>query len=190
MIPLECACSVPLLRCLRNFTLELRKERTHHSWVKSRGHMLRCSACGGPTIKIYALRIWFATLICLSRGYARPPARLSSLYCMLYFTFSLCIWGARLCLCNDSSHVFALFEWFLFFFNGVCPQDSTPQGAPTDINVYGGNPYMEIEGALHVVLVHILCVEVSPKTAVLVVGIEVLYVWWFYISRDCPSACG
>ena len=28
-------------------------ELTHHSWVKSRRHMLRCSACGGPTFKVH-----------------------------------------------------------------------------------------------------------------------------------------
>ena len=79
-------------------------------------------------------------------GYLRLPARLSSMHCLLYVTFCSSIWGAKLCFCHDSSQVFAPFDSFLFFFSRVCPQDSTPQGAPTDINVYGGDPYMEIEG--------------------------------------------
>ena len=95
------------------------KELTHHSWVKSHRHRLRCSlrcsACRGPTIKMYALLLWAATLIGLSGGYFRPPARLSSLHCMLYVTFCLCIWGAWLCFCHDSSQVFAPFHSFLFF---------------------------------------------------------------------------
>ena len=33
---------------------------------------------------MYALLLWAATLIGLSEGYFRPPARLSSLHCMLY----------------------------------------------------------------------------------------------------------
>ena len=65
---------------------------------------------------------------------------------MLYIMFCLCTWGARLCCCHDSSQVFTLFDLFLFFFNCVCPQDSTPLGVPTDINVNGGDPDMEIEG--------------------------------------------
>ena len=65
---------------------------------------------GGPTIKMYALLLWAATLIGLSGGYFTPPAPLSSLHCMLYVMFCLCTWGARLCLSHDSSQVFVPFD--------------------------------------------------------------------------------
>ena len=69
MIPLEYTCVVPvLLGCLRHSTLDVMKELTHHSWVKSHRHRLRYHACRGPTIKIYALLLWAATLIGLSGG--------------------------------------------------------------------------------------------------------------------------
>ena len=91
------------------------RERTHHSWVKSHRHRVRCNTCRGPTIKMHALLLWSATLIGLSGVYFRPPARLSSLHCMLYVTFWLCIWGSWLHFCHDSFQVFAPFDSFSFF---------------------------------------------------------------------------
>ena len=126
----------------------------------------------GTTIKIYAPLLWAATLIGLSGGYFTPPARLSSLHCMVYVTFCLCTWGAQLCFCHDSSQVFAPFNSFLFFFNCVYPQDSPPpQARPRTSTYMEGIQIRKSKGALHAVLVHILWVEVSPKTASLVQGI-------------------
>ena len=104
---------------------------------------------------MYAPLLWVATLVGLSRGYFTPPARLSSLHCMLYVTFCLCTWGAQLCFCHKSSQVFAPFDPFLFFSTVFAPKiPLPPQGAPMDINVYEGIS----KGALHAVLVHILLV--------------------------------
>ena len=102
------------------------KELTHHSWVNSHGHWLRCNACGVPTIKTYAPLLWAATLIGLSGRYFTPPARLSSLHCMLYVTFSFCTWGVRLCFYHDSSQVFAPFDSFLFFSTVFAPKIPLP----------------------------------------------------------------
>ena len=67
MIPLEYTCIVLLLAWLQNSSLELMKELTHHSWVKIPRHLLRCSACGGPTIKTLMLRLlvllWLLLLV-------------------------------------------------------------------------------------------------------------------------------
>ena len=60
-----------------------------------------------------------------------------------------------------------------FYFFQLClpPGFPSPPGAPTDINVYGGDPDKEIEGATTCNFVGcILWVEVSPKTAILVLG--------------------
>ena len=79
---------------------------------------------------MYALPFWAATLIGLSRGYFRPPAGLSSLRCMLYVMFCLCIWGAQLCLCHDSSQAFASFDLFLFFSTAFATKAAPPKARP------------------------------------------------------------
>ena len=70
--------------------------------------------------------LWAATLIGLSGGYFTPPARLSSLHCMLYVTFCLCTWGAQPCFCHDSSQVLAPFDSFLFFSTVFAPKIPLP----------------------------------------------------------------
>ena len=107
------------------------KDLTCHSCVKSHIQKLRCSACGGSTIKMYSLLLWAATLIGLSGGYCMFLARLSSLHCMLYVIACLCTWGARLCFCHDwSSRVFAPFDSFLFFFQPCSPPRLHPPKRP------------------------------------------------------------
>ena len=81
MIPYEYTCNVLLLGCLGLSTLELTKELIRHSRVKSRKPMMWCSACGGPTMKVYFL-FWAALLIGYSGGYLQPPAWLSPLFCV------------------------------------------------------------------------------------------------------------
>ena len=60
---------------------------------------------------------------------------------------------------------------FFFFFSCVCPQDSPPPQARRRTSTYmEGIQIRKSKGPLHAILVHILWVEVSPKTAILVLG--------------------
>ena len=60
---------------------------------------------------------------------------------------------------------------FYFFFNRVCPQDSPPPEARPRTSTYmEGIQIRKWKGPLHAVLVHILWVQVSPKTAILILG--------------------
>ena len=45
---------------------------------------------------------------------------------MLYVTFCLCTWGAKLCFCYESSQVFAPFHSFLFFSTVFAPKIPLP----------------------------------------------------------------
>ena len=110
------------------------------------------------------------TLIGLSGGYFKPPARLSSMHCMSYVTFCLCMWGARLCFCHDSSQVFAPFNLFLFFSAVFAPKTPPPKARPWTSTCAEGIHIWKSKGALHAVLVHIMWVGVSHKTAFLVPG--------------------
>ena len=103
-------------------------------------------------------------------GYFTPPVRLSSLHCMLYVMFCLCTWGVRLCFCHDSSRVFAPFDLFLLFSTMFAPKIPPPKARPQTSTYMEGHLIWKSKGALHAVLVHILWAEVSPKTAVLVLG--------------------
>ena len=119
---------------------------------------------------MYALLLWDATLIGLSGGYSRPPARLSYLHRMMYVMFLLCIWGARLCFRHDFSQAFAPFNPFLFFSTVFAPKTPPPKARPRTATFLEGIQIWKSKGALHAVLVHILWVEISPKTAILVLG--------------------
>ena len=89
---------------------------------------------------------------------------------MLYVTFCLCTWGAWLCFCHDSSQVFAPFDSFLFFSTVFAPKIPPPKARPRTSKYMEGIQIWKSKGALHAVLVHILWVDVSPKTAILVLG--------------------
>ena len=117
------------------------KELTHQSLVKSPRHKPLCSACGGSPIKLFVLLLWAATLIGLSWGYFRPPARLSSVHCMLYVMFCLCPWVGRLCFSHDSSQVFAPFDAFLFFSTMVAPKTPLPKRRTPKLTYTEGSRY-------------------------------------------------
>ena len=122
---------------------------------------------------MYAPLLWAATLIGFFGGYFTPLARLSSLHCMLYVTSCLCTWGVQLCFCQNSCQVFAPFDSFLIFstvFAPKIPLPPPPQARPRTSTYMEGIRIWKLKGALHAILVHILWVEVSPKTAILVLG--------------------
>ena len=89
---------------------------------------------------------------------------------MLYVTFCLCTWGVRLCFCHDSSHVFAPFDSFLLFSTVFAAKITPPKARPRTSTYMEGIETRKSNAAVYALLVHILCVDVSPKTAILVLG--------------------
>ena len=84
--------------------------------------------------------------------------------CMLRFACAHGVSG-----CVSAFGCICTFRFVSIFFNCVCPQDSPPpQARPRTSTYMEGIPIWKSKGALHAV--HILLVEVSPKTAILVLG--------------------
>ena len=163
MIPLEYACSVLLLCCLQKCTLESMKELTHHSWVKSRGHMLRCSA-------MYALLLWATTLIGLS-------GVISGMWlgclpcivcCMLLLAYAYGV-SSSVSVMTPPKYLH-LSICFYFFSNVFAPKTPPPKARPRTSTYMEEIQIWKSKGPLHTVLVHILWVEVSPKAAILILS--------------------
>ena len=91
MIPLEYTCIVLLLGCLGMSTFELTTELIRHWRVKSRSPMLRCCACGGPTMKVHWHVIIIFSMQLHPLNYSPAPP-----------LFSIAFWGCTFCLTSTN----------------------------------------------------------------------------------------